>query len=63
MIAKVRNFLVEVFVELKKVSWPTKQELIDSTWIVVTSAFFIGIFIAATDFILARLLSVLIKQG
>ena len=41
MIAQIQKFTSEVIVELKKVSWSTRQELIDSTLIVLTAAFFL----------------------
>ncbi|MFA5088050.1 MAG: preprotein translocase subunit SecE [Candidatus Omnitrophota bacterium] len=61
MIKKIRKFVTEVILELKKVSWSTKKELIDSTWIVFLSTFFLGIFIAATDFVLSKLLELIIR--
>ena len=61
MIAKVRTFFGEVATELRKVSWLTRQELIDSTWIVLISSFFLGIFIMCTDLIVSRLLSLIVR--
>jgi len=61
MFAKIKNFVSEVTVELKKVSWPTRSELIGSTTIVIISvavlAFYIGIF----DFIFSKSIHLLIK--
>lgn len=48
----IRKFLAEVIVELKKVSWPTRRELIDSTWLVIISSAILGGYIALTDFFL-----------
>ena len=61
MIGKVRKFITEVVIEVKKVSWPTRQELKDATWIVVISATFLGTFIAFIDFVLSRLLGLIIR--
>ena len=61
MIVKIQKFFSEVFVELKKVSWSTRQELIDSTWIVLLSSACIGVFIAILDFVLSRILVLIIK--
>jgi preprotein translocase subunit SecE len=60
MFAKIKKFFSEVIVELKKVSWSTKQDLLDSTWIVVVSATFLGIFIWLTDTLLGYLLGIVI---
>lgn len=59
MIGKVKKFVLEVIAELKKVSWSTKKELIDATWIVVISSAFLGLFIGTTDFVLSKLLKFL----
>ena len=61
MFGKIQKFFVEVAVELKKVSWPTKSELLEATWIVLASTFLLGLFIGATDFILSRLLGLIIR--
>lgn len=61
MIANVQKFIGEVTVELKKVSWSTKQELIDATWIVLISTFALGIYIGAIDFVLSKFLGLIIR--
>ena len=61
MFGKIQNFLVEVVVELKKVSWSTRQEVIDATWIVLISSAILGVFITLTDYTLARLLASFIR--
>ena len=54
MIAKVKNFIGEVLAEMKKVSWVTRQELLDSSLIVITSAVFLGIFVAIVGLFLSK---------
>jgi len=61
MIGKIKNFFFEVAGELKKVSWSTRRELIDSTWLIIISSTILGIYIGTTDFVLSRLLGLLIK--
>lgn len=61
MIANVQKFIGEVTVELKKVSWSTKQELIDATWIVLVSTFILGVYIGGIDFVLSKFLGLLIR--
>lgn len=61
MIGKIKKFISEVIVELKKVSWSTKKELIDATWIIILSSAFLGIFIAVVDFVLSKLLGLIIR--
>ena len=61
IIANIQKFFADVMVELKKVSWTTRQELIDSTLVVLVSCVFMGIFIATADFVLSRILALIIK--
>jgi len=61
MFGKIQNFISEVAVELKKVSWLTRQELKDATLIVLLSSFFLGIFIGCADFALSKLVSLIIR--
>lgn len=44
------RFLREVGQELKNVTWPTRQETIRSTAIVIAISIGVGIYIAALDF-------------
>ena len=61
MFGKIQKFIAEVVVELKKVSWSTRREVIDATWVVLISSFFLGFFIAGTDFVLSKILGFLIN--
>ena len=61
MIGKIKRFFVEVTVELKKVSWSTRKEVINSTWIVVISSMFLGIFIGMADFVLSKAIGFIIR--
>jgi len=61
VIAKVRKFIFEVVGELKKVSWSTKQELFEATWIVILSSIILGTFIGVFDFALSKALGLLLR--
>jgi preprotein translocase subunit SecE len=60
-LTRIPAFLQEVKVELGKVSWSTKPELIGSTTVVIVLTTLIAVFIFIIDFMLARLLSLLLK--
>lgn len=60
MIGKVQKFVSEVAVELKKVSWSTRKDLADAVWIVFLSSILLGIFIGGIDFVLSKLLGIII---
>ena len=51
-----RDFLIAVRVELGKVSWPTQEELIKATRMVVILAIIIGIVLGLVDLLLTRIL-------
>lgn len=59
---KVKGFIGQVQSELKKASWPTKQEIKDSAWAVVISMILLGLFIGVIDFIFSRLITFLISR-
>jgi preprotein translocase subunit SecE len=58
---KFIQFIKESYDELKKVSWPTKEELKESTIIVVFSIIIISIFLGIIDRIIYQIIKVLIK--
>ncbi len=59
MIEKIQNFIQEVIFEFKKVSWPAWEELKGSTIVVLLLTAFFGVFLFVTDFILSRLISLI----
>ena len=58
---KIREFMTEVVVELKKSSWPTRKELVDSTVVVIITLLVLGAFVALADFVFLRIVSMLMK--
>ncbi|HDL04326.1 MAG: preprotein translocase subunit SecE [Candidatus Zixiibacteriota bacterium] len=50
---KFVKFLKEVRAELKKVSWPTRRELIGSTIVTVVVTLIVSVFIGVVDRLLA----------
>jgi preprotein translocase subunit SecE len=58
---RVRDFLAEVWIELKKSSWPTRKELIDSTVVVIVTVLILGIFVALADLIFLRIIAFLTR--
>lgn len=61
LIARTKKFLQEVKAEFKKVSWPTRNELIGSTGVVIVSVALLAIFIGICDFIFARIINIIIR--
>jgi preprotein translocase subunit SecE len=48
---RFRTFLREVRVEMKKVTWPPRKELITSTGVVIVAVIIAGVYIGVWDFI------------
>ena len=55
MFEKIKTFFKEVSVELKKVSWPTRQQTISATVVVIVLTFIVSFFLGIVDVLLARL--------
>jgi len=60
---KIGKFVSQVRAEMKKVSWPTKQELISSTVVVLISTVMLAAFIGLCDLVLSRAIHFLIRGG
>jgi preprotein translocase subunit SecE len=60
-VKKLGDFFVGSKQELKKVNWPTFEELRDSTVVVVVSILMLALFIGAVDFVLSKVIEVVIR--
>ena len=63
MIQRFRRYVDESWSELKKVSWPTRQQTINLTVLVFVVSFAVGVFISIFDFIFSQGLSFLSGLG
>jgi len=61
MFNKTIQFLKEIRVELGKVTWPNKNELIGSTIVVVVVSLLLSAFTGVVDFILSRLAGLVLR--
>jgi len=50
--AKIIEFLKDVKIELSKVSWPTRQQTVQYTLVVLGLSLFIAVFLGAWDWAL-----------
>ncbi len=48
---RFKTFLSEVLVETKKVTWPSKQEVINTTTVVVIASFIFGVYLYLCDLV------------
>ncbi len=60
MIRKIFKYFADVKVEMSKVSWPTRKDLIESTRLVLIMAFILSIMVFFTDRVLSLLLELML---
>jgi len=61
LIGALKTFLGEVKTELKKCTWPTRQELLGSTMVVVVSVVILGVFVGLSDTALVSVLRAILR--
>ena len=61
MLVRAREFLKEVRIEATKVSWPTRNELRDSTIVVIVTVLIVSVFIGLVDQLLQRGITLLFR--
>jgi preprotein translocase subunit SecE len=60
MFTRMNAFLQSAMVESKKVTWPTRQELIESTQVVIVATFIVMVFLFVVDRSFAFLLGLVV---
>jgi len=58
---KIRQFFREVKIELKKVSFPSRDEVIGSTKVVVVLVIIMAVFLGLIDMLLSKLIGMLVQ--
>ncbi len=61
MLNKIKEFFREVKVEVKKVVFPSKDELVGSTWVVIITVVIISLFLGVVDLALAKLVGMALR--
>jgi preprotein translocase subunit SecE len=61
LIKQIRNYLADVWAEMKKVSWVRGKELWTTTLVVIIFSSVLALFVGAVDFIFSRLLGIILK--
>ncbi len=46
-----RDFLHDVRLETKQVTWPTRDDVVSTTWVVIGTVAFFGVFLEVVDWI------------
>ena len=53
-VTDTREFLHDVRVEMKQVTWPSKDDVVSTTTVVIATVFFFGVFLAVVDWLVQR---------
>ncbi len=55
-IGDIRRFIHEVQIEMKKVSWPTRTEVVNTTLVVIIAVFFFSFYLYGADIVLSYMI-------
>jgi preprotein translocase subunit SecE len=58
---RAQEFVREVVAEFRKVAWPSRQELINSTVVVIAVTVVVALFLGAVDVVLARVVERILR--
>jgi preprotein translocase subunit SecE len=61
MIERIKQFMREVKIEIKKVVFPTRPELIGSTWVVIITVLLMSIYLGVVDLGLSKLVRAVLR--
>jgi len=61
VLTRAREFFQEVLVEFRKVNWPSRQELINSTAVVLVVTVVLAFFLGLVDIALARVVEKILR--
>jgi preprotein translocase subunit SecE len=62
-VSRLRRFLAEAWSELKKVSWPTREQVRNLTVLVFVVSFSVGVYITLLDFGFFQVVQRLVGQA
>ncbi len=60
-IARVQEFFREVLLEFKRVTWPNRQELVNSTVIVIVVTLVLAVFLGGVDISLTKVVERILR--
>jgi preprotein translocase subunit SecE len=58
---RAQEFVREVVAEFHKVTWPSRQELINSTVVVITGTVVVALFLGGVDIVLAKIVEAILR--
>jgi preprotein translocase subunit SecE len=61
-VASTREFLHDTRVEMKQVTWPNRDDVVATTWVVVVTVAFFGVFLWLVDMGVQRVVQAIFKK-
>jgi preprotein translocase subunit SecE len=61
MFERIKQFLREFRIEMKKVTWPSRKEIVASTGVVLVVVLIISFYLGAADLLLSKLLKLMLS--
>jgi preprotein translocase subunit SecE len=61
VVTRIKEFVQDVLVEFRKVTWPSRQELINSTTVVIVVTVVLAFFLGGVDIALTRLVERILR--
>ena len=61
MFEKIKQFLREFRIEMKKVSWPSRKEIVASTGVVLVVVLIISFYLGVADLVFSKLLRLMLS--
>ena len=61
MFERLKNYLIETKVELKKVTWPSRKQTLGSTLVVIILVMIISLFLGVVDVGLSGIIRVVLQ--
>lgn len=62
LVKRIKRFFNDIKTEIKRITWPNRQQTTSGTIAVLVSCVLVGVFIAAVDFILTVVLRFFISR-
>jgi len=56
----ITNYFKEVAQETQKVTWPSKDQTIEKTLLVLTVAIVVGLYVGTLDFVFSKIITVIL---
>ena len=60
MLQKIKQFLAEVALEGKRINWPSRRDLVDSTLVVIVFIVLLAIAMMVCDVVIRKLLAIVL---